>query len=283
VNKLSIIAVAFLSSVLSAPPAALAAGITDNLDYRTEFGLSNDDVERGLSQTAGAAGGYGELNIALGDFYADGLSNNVAFTTDKTTTVQAAGRTRKPNGKAPTRVTRTTIISQVSKAYEFDLSGGWSPSAWGNQFDIGVTYTAYYGGSSVLEKPSMEIYASASHPLGDFEPGVELHYTPSEENVNSRYVGAIKNEVYAKLNAKYKFGKHIIASASVGSTSASGDSSSQAKNFQNYTNLRVDLEYVLNKHVSFELAHSETDSTATNFYTTAVAGSRTTAGLKVGF
>ena len=148
--------------------------------FSFNFGVANDYVFRGVSQTDKGLQGFGGLDVTYGAVYAGVWTSNVDFS---------------PFGDTKT-------------SQEVDVYGGWRPSAGGFNFDVGAIYYGYINTPSApfADVPYWEFYGKGTRAFGPVTLGASLYYSPN-------FTGETGDAWYYEGNAAYTIDKLTFSGA----------------------------------------------------------------------
>ncbi len=158
-----------LSHAQTSPPLSIAANAGAASDY--EF--------RGVDQTDGHMEAFGGADLSRGPFYVGTWASNVDL---------------KPFGDG-------------RAAAEIDAYGGWRPSLWGYNLDMGAIAYSYVDPAE--REDYVEAYGKASRAIGPFSATVSIYVSP-------RYPRAAGPGAYAEAKVAYALTQKISLSAALG-------------------------------------------------------------------
>jgi uncharacterized protein (TIGR02001 family) len=142
-------------------------------------GVASDYSFRGVDQTNGGAQAFGGLDLSHGALYVGTWASNVDL--------KRFGDSRA--------------------AAEIDAYGGWRPSLFGYDVDLGAIAYSYV--DPAMREDFVEAYAKASRAIGPFSAGLSLYASP-------QYPRAAGPGAYVEGKASYAMTRKLTVSAAVG-------------------------------------------------------------------
>jgi uncharacterized protein (TIGR02001 family) len=142
-------------------------------------------------------------------------------------------------------------------AIEYDVYGGWRPSAGGINFDVGAIFYGYTdsdGGYVSSDFNTFELRAGASVPVGGATLGANVFWSPD-------FAGSDSDAVYAEATDSYTFSNHATVSGTVGRQFLDENT----YGFDGYTTWNVGVTYPITEHISVDVRYIGTDDDAQFF------------------
>jgi uncharacterized protein (TIGR02001 family) len=208
--------------------AAFASSASADVTWAWNAGIANDYVFRGIDQTTFTSSGeaFGGVDVTINSqFYVGTWVSNTG--------------------------------PDFDRGYEYDIYGGWRPSAMGVNWDIGGIFYGYTnspGGFVSDDFNTFELRAGGTIPIGSATIGAVGFWSPD-------FAGSDENGFYGEVNASYTFANHATVSAAVGHQWV--DDSFFAND--GYTTWNVGVSYPVTEHITVMLQYVDTDDAAEVF------------------
>jgi len=206
--------------------AALASTASADPTWAFNVGVASDYVFRGIDQTTHGSEGelFGGVDLTASQFYAGTWLSNTG-----------------PNH---------------DRGMEYDIYGGWRPSAGGINWDLGVIFYGYTDSphgfvSHVYD--TVELRAGGTLPVGAGTLGAVVFWSPD-------FAGSSRSGEYAEINGSYTFAHlhNTAVSAALGHQWV--DNSFFANS--GYTTWNVGATIPITSHFSLDLRYVDTDRAA---------------------
>jgi uncharacterized protein (TIGR02001 family) len=207
--------------------AALAGGASADVTWAFNAGIANDYVFRGIDQTTFGSSGeaFGGVDLTVNQFYAGTWVSNTG--------------------------------PDFDRGYEYDIYGGWRPSAMGVNWDLGAIFYGYTdspGGFVSHDFNTFELRAGGTLPIGAGSVGAVVFWSPD-------FAGTDSDAEYAEINAAYTFHNHATLSGAVGRQFVD----SSVYGIDGYTTWNVGVTYPITEHIAVDLRYVDTDDDAETF------------------
>jgi uncharacterized protein (TIGR02001 family) len=180
-----------LKTLMAALVAATAlsgaafAGDTSKVEWSGNVAITSDYVFRGVSQSDSDPVVQGGIDGKIGNFYMGVWGSGIE-----------TNNTDAPSGASS----------------EFDVYAGWTPEAYGFNWDLGAIYYWYPNSDNSFAGEDLsffEVHAGASRDFGPVTAGLNVYYSPE-------YSGDLGDAWYSELSLGTDINDWLSLSAAVG-------------------------------------------------------------------
>ena len=172
-----------LKTLMAALVAATALSSTafagNDVEWSGHVAITSDYVFRGVTKSDSDPVLQGSIDAKVGNFYAGVWGSGVSYD------VSGAGQTET----------------------EFDVYAGWTPEAYGFNWDLGAIF--YWYPNNTNDADYFEVHAGASRDFGPVTGGLHVYYSPE-------YSGDLGDAWYTELSLSHDVNELVSLSAAVG-------------------------------------------------------------------
>jgi uncharacterized protein (TIGR02001 family) len=208
------------------PPGAVSIAVNG--------GAASDYSFRGVDQTDGGLAGFGGLDLSRGQLYVGTFASNVDL----------------------------KRFGDARASAEVDVYGGWRPSLFGYDLDIGAIAYAYVDPAN--RENYVEAYAKASRAIGPLTGGLSIYASPQYPRaagagvyIEGKAAYALTRKLSISIGVGDQYESHALAAAPCLAT-ASGCAGPYGD--LNYVNWNLGGSYALTDQIGLDLRYVDTDA-----------------------